>query len=72
MDWHAWRVPIVLGVIASASLLLFAVAVMAALIARRRSAATKVAAVGLLSLLVIVTGTKHSCERQNPRAVVQR
>ena len=56
MEWHVWRVPIVLGVMASASLLLFAAAVMASMITRHRSTATKLAAVALLSLLVIVTG----------------
>lgn len=56
MDWHVWRVPIVLGVMASASVLLFAAAVMASTITRHRSTATKLAAVTLLSLLVIVTG----------------
>ena len=56
MEWHVWRVPIVLGVMAAASLLLFAAAVMASMIIRHRSTATKLAAVALLSLLVIVTG----------------
>ena len=56
MDWHIWRVPIVLGVMASASLLLFAAAVMASTITRHRSTATKLAAVALLGLMVIVTG----------------
>ena len=54
MEWHVWRVPIVLGVMAAASLLLFAAAVMASMITRHRSTATKLAASALLSLLVIV------------------
>ena len=54
MEWHVWRVPIVLGVMASASLLLFAAAVMASMITRQRSTATKLAAIAVLSQLVVV------------------